>query len=101
MNYDLTVSLSEQTWQLLQQRAAATGAHPERIVEAAVQEHLAPHPGAATRLKSELTPEETRQASERLYKSFGAVNLGYPTGTDNESIDADLEREYGDNHEPK
>ena len=30
---------------------------------------------------------------------FGSVSLGYPTGADNESIDADLGREYMDTHE--
>ncbi|HMF11817.1 MAG TPA: antitoxin family protein [Gemmataceae bacterium] len=29
----------------------------------------------------------------------GAVDLGKPTGADNESIDADLAREYGSCHE--
>ena len=149
MSYNLTVSLSEQTWQLLQQHAATTGTPPERIVEAAVQEHLAPPRLVARKIKSELTAEERRQASERLHRNFGAVDLGYAkgtgnesidpdsalpvlpspkrkqdmtdeekeearrqfkecigsvsigTGADNESIDADLAREYGDNHEPK
>ena len=30
---------------------------------------------------------------------FGSVSLGYATGADNESIDADLARAYADNHE--
>jgi hypothetical protein len=30
---------------------------------------------------------------------FGSVSLGHPTGSDNESIDADLGREYGSAHE--
>lgn len=30
---------------------------------------------------------------------FGSVSLGHPTGTDNESIDQDLAREYGSTHE--
>jgi len=30
---------------------------------------------------------------------FGSVSLGHPTGSDNESIDADLAREYGSTHE--
>jgi predicted DNA-binding antitoxin AbrB/MazE fold protein len=34
-----------------------------------------------------------------LRELFGSVDLGYPTGADNESIDADLAREYGDPHE--
>jgi predicted DNA-binding antitoxin AbrB/MazE fold protein len=34
-----------------------------------------------------------------LSELFGSVDLGYPTGADNESIDADLAREYGSTHE--
>ena len=30
---------------------------------------------------------------------FGSVSLGHPTGADNESIDADLGREYMNTHE--
>lgn len=30
---------------------------------------------------------------------FGSVSLGHPTGADNESIDADLGREYMNRHE--
>ncbi|HLA96608.1 MAG TPA: hypothetical protein VK612_12870 [Pyrinomonadaceae bacterium] len=30
---------------------------------------------------------------------FGSENLGYPTGTDNDSIDADLASEYANDHE--
>ena len=45
-------------------------------------------------------PEEERQAvRERFRRHAGAVNLGYATGADNESIDADLAREYGSTHE--
>ncbi|MBI4675835.1 MAG: hypothetical protein HY741_29700 [Chloroflexi bacterium] len=35
----------------------------------------------------------------RLRSLLGAVTLGYPTGSDNESIDRDLALEYGSTHE--
>lgn len=44
------------------------------------------------------TDEEIAQADARLLRH--KVHLGYATGLDNESIDADLAREYGDNHTP-
>ena len=47
-----------------------------------------PHP--ATRPLSQDDP---------FARQFGNVDLGAPTGSDNESIDADLAREYADNHE--
>lgn len=34
-----------------------------------------------------------------IREMFGSVSLGHPTGSDNESIDADLGREYGSTHE--
>ncbi len=34
----------------------------------------------------------------RIMAHAGAVDLGRPTGVDNESIDADLAREYGSCH---
>ena len=40
-------------------------------------------------------------AQERFERHFGAVDLGYPTGIDNEQIDADLAREYAATHEDK
>jgi predicted DNA-binding antitoxin AbrB/MazE fold protein len=36
----------------------------------------------------------------RLLAHAGAVDMGKPTGAGNESIDADLAREYGASHEP-
>ncbi len=38
-------------------------------------------------------------ARQRFRRHFGAVDLGYATGTDNDLIDADLEREYDNVHE--
>lgn len=42
---------------------------------------------------------EKKQGGKKLSDLFGSVSLGYPTGTDNESIDADLAREYANTHE--
>ena len=43
-----------------------------------------------------LSDEERRVDDARLEQH--TVSLGYPTGIDNEGIDADLAREYGDDH---
>lgn len=93
MTHDLTVSLSEQTWQLLQQQSATTGTPPQVIVKAAVEQHLARHPRPTRKARAELTEEEKEEARQRFRSHFGAVSMG--TGADNESIDADLAREYG------
>jgi hypothetical protein len=34
-----------------------------------------------------------------ITRFLGSTSLGHPTGTDNESIDRDLAREYGSTHE--
>jgi hypothetical protein len=96
MSHDLTVSFSEPTWQLLNQQAAVTGTPPQTIVENAVQEHLARR--VRRKPKSEMTEEEKEEARRRFRSHFGTISMG--TGADNESIDRDLAREYGDNHEP-
>ena len=46
--------------------------------------------------RREPTPEEIAAANAELFSHI--VSLGYATGTDNEQIDADLVREYGDDH---
>lgn len=46
-----------------------------------------------------LDAESARHAEERFARWIGAVSLGHPTGSDNESIDADLAREYASTHE--
>ncbi len=39
------------------------------------------------------------QAEKRFARWIGSVSLGHPSGSDNESIDADLAREYASTHE--
>ena len=41
-------------------------------------------------------PQDSRGTLREL---FGSVDLGHPTGADNERIDADLAREYASTHE--
>ena len=44
------------------------------------------------------SPEALQAADARLFAFSGAVNSGAPFAGDNEKIDADLARAYGDNH---
>ncbi len=44
------------------------------------------------------TNGETKSAGS-IRELFGSVSLGHPTGSDNETIDADLAREYASTHE--
>lgn len=54
------------------------------------------------RLKLGQLKEGEKEAKRgKARRHFGAVDLGYPTGADNEKIDADLAKEYIDTHEEK
>ena len=50
-----------------------------------------------------LVTSDIEQAAQNgegdIRRFFGSVSLGHPTGSDNESIDRDLAREYGNTHE--
>jgi diketogulonate reductase-like aldo/keto reductase len=88
----LTFQVSDEVYKACQQMAAQYGRTEEEVVlEWLVRRISKPHP--------KLTEEESRAAWERLQRHMGAENLGYATGADNESIDADLAREYGNTHE--
>jgi hypothetical protein len=47
---------------------------------------------------SPVSPVELAKAHDRLFSH--SINLRSPHDIDNDSIDADLAREYGNNHEP-
>jgi len=46
-----------------------------------------------------ITGLEGRAGRGDIRRFFGAISLGHPRGLDNEQIDADLAKEYGDTHE--
>jgi hypothetical protein len=46
-----------------------------------------------------ITNGELPHSGKNLSDLFSSVSLGYPTGIDNEKIDADLAHEYGSTHE--
>jgi hypothetical protein len=75
----------------------------EALVEAARASGIAPADWIATKLSGEAVAgasEGDRPAAlERMLRFVGSIDLGHPTGTDNEAIDADLTREYGEIHE--
>lgn len=86
MSKTLTYEIPDELYAACEQVAARTG----RTTEAVVLEYLAKR---APKPRPQLSEEEWRAARERFRQHIGAVNLGYPTGADNESIDADLARE--------
>jgi hypothetical protein len=49
--------------------------------------------------KITLLEADKQAARQRFENHFGEIDLGYPTGTDNERIDADLAKEYANNNQ--
>jgi hypothetical protein len=84
-----SAGIAPENYELLLGVAARTGRSIENVV-AKFRQEVAPEP------RPRLSPEERLAADERL--SRHVVSLGYATGADNESIDADLAREYADDH---
>ena len=87
MDHKLTVTVPEEVYQPL--------------VEEALRHDRTPEGEASLRLS--LPADRPKRNGERrpgaLRELFGSVDLGQPIGIDNESIDADLAREYANNHE--
>jgi len=88
----LTFQVSDEVYEACQQIAAKYGRTEEAVVlEWLVRRISKPRP--------KLTDEESRAAWERLLQHAGAVSSGDPRSADNDRIDADLAREYGNAHE--
>ena len=88
----LMFEVSDALYEALQQMAIKS----DRRLEDVALDWLAKH---APEPAPQLTEEGSQDAWERLLRHAGAARLGYPTGANNESIDADLMHEYGSTHE--
>jgi len=91
MSQNLTVELSDEAYAALRRQAQVTGASLSDVAAASLERQFK-GTGALG------TGAEMQAARERFERHFGEVNLGHPTGADNESIDADLAREYSSTH---
>jgi hypothetical protein len=92
MSKTLAFEISDDLYEAFEQVALKTG----RSVDSVALEYLA---RKTSKHKLPQSPEEIEADKEKIRRHFGAVSLGYPTGADNESIDADLVSEYGNTHE--
>ncbi len=92
MSRVVTYEIPDEVYEALEQMAARSG----RPTEALVLEYLARQ--ADGRRDGAREPGSGRSEGS-LERYFGLVDLGRPTGEDNESIDLDLARQYGDAHE--
>jgi hypothetical protein len=90
MSQVLNVELSEEVFAAIQRQAKSAGISPALWVADMLENQY--------RFSSEVS-EERQKARERFEAHFGEVDLGHPTGIDNEQIDEDLARAYADTHE--
>ncbi len=86
MSKQLVLELPEDVYERLQKAAKAAG----QSLEDWSKRRLG---------LGQLSAKEAKRGKVRNH--FGAVNLGYPTGADNEKIDEDLAKEYANIHEEK
>jgi hypothetical protein len=93
MSQHLTLELSDEVYADLQQKANTVGLSiADWIVDVLSNQNN----GLSKVLHSAVQQEEARQ---RFRNHAGAISLGYSTGADNESIDADLARAYASEYE--
>lgn len=86
-----TLELPHEVYTALLKVAQISGVSPAEWIAA----HL-PQRENGSHHKRQVTPVEIEAANAKLRETI--ITLGYSTGSDNESIDADLAREYGEDH---
>ncbi|MHC5611083.1 MAG: hypothetical protein ACYTXA_08695 [Nostoc sp.] len=96
MSQVLSLELSDEVYAALQQQAEVAGVSLAELVVTSIEQQY----GSLRREKSQ-TETEKEAARQRFRSHAGSINLGYATGADNESIDADVVRAYSDTSEEK
>ncbi len=90
MSQTLNLKISDDIFAAIQQHAKAVEISPSDLISDMLEKqyHLTPQ-----------SRQEKQKAKMHFESHFGQVDLGYPTGMDNEKIDEDLARAYADTHE--
>jgi hypothetical protein len=87
MSQVVTLELSDEVCAALNQKAERAGVSLSEWIQSTLDRQS----GLLSQQKTEAEKEAARQ---RFRHHAGAIDLGYPTGADNASIDADLIRAY-------
>ena len=101
MSHAITIEVSDRTLEILRGEAASLRLSTESIAAERLQRSVENAALTLQEIKDRMTPEERRAAIQRFEKHIGSVSLDDPTNADNEQIDADLVRQYGDSHESR
>jgi hypothetical protein len=93
MSQSLTLALSEQVFAAIQRQAQAIGISPSQLAATLLEQQF---PQA---FKLLLDEAEKNAARARFERHFGTLEPDISTNLDNDSIDADLAKEYASAHE--
>jgi hypothetical protein len=86
MDTQLAIQLSEHAFTLLSEQATAAGTTPAEMAKIVVERALS----------DERRPRSKASTARADFEScFGSVDTGRAIGVENDAIDADLAREYG------
>ncbi|MEA5514949.1 hypothetical protein [Nodularia sp. UHCC 0506] len=85
MSQLLTLELSDEVYTALHQQAIAVGLSVAELVATSLNRQYS---------LSVSPKSDAEEARQRLLGFAGVISMGYATGTDNESIDADLAKTY-------
>ncbi len=93
MSQILTLEINEQVFAAIQRRAETIGISPERLAATLLEQQF------TEALKLLLDEAERDAARAKFERHFGTLKLNDSMSLDNDSIDADLAREYASTHE--
>ena len=91
MSQTLTVQISDPTYAAIRAKAETAGVSADQVAANALERQF--------RNGTPQTENEKQAARARFERHFGELDLGSPTGADNDRIDADLARAYAAEHE--
>jgi hypothetical protein len=98
MSQTLILELSDKVYTTIQRQAESAGTSPAHWLAITLEQQY----GARQAWQSARWPRTAaaqQAARVRFEQHFGEVDLVDAIGADNEQIDADLAREYGETHE--
>jgi hypothetical protein len=86
MSQAITLELRDELYSALRQQSEQQGLSLSDWIAIALEQHAS--------LPSPRSEAEQEAARQRFRRHAGAIDLGYSTGADNDSIDADLLKAY-------
>lgn len=92
MSQILTLELSDRVFAAIQKQAQNIGIPPESLAANLLEQKF------SQIVNLLLTEKETEDGQAKFERHFGTLNLSYITNLDNESMDADLAKEYFSTH---